>query len=246
MSLQAAHFLRQKAALRCLSRLGDYHPGRPELFLQAFTHTSYTHEHPHLNLPSYQRLEFLGDAILSLYVADKLCTLFPDMREGELSLLRSSLVCRESLVEWGRFLGLEELILLGKGTSCSPSLLSDVFESLVGSIYRDCGYEGACSILDRLFDTYQRETGEALFHRHRVKLFAPKSRLQEITLKRYGETPQYRSHKIDEDYFQVELWIAGHRLSSACNPSKKEAEKTLAAKALEEKLYQNIPSKEAS
>ena len=233
-------FFRMKATRRCLALLGGLQPKDGKFFLRAFTHASFVHEHPHLNLEDYQRLEFLGDSAISLYVADKLCTLFPDMREGELSRLRSSLVCKESLAGLSRFLGLENMILLGKGTECSPSLLCDVFEALVGSIHCDRGFEATCRILDHLFEVYRKETGETLIHPQRMDDFDNKSRLQELTLKLYGETPEYRHQKVDEHCFRVELWIAGRLLGSARQTSKKEAEKTLATKALNEKFYHKI------
>ena len=234
-------FIRQPTMPQCLDKLGGHSPKRPELFLQAFTHISFTHKHPELNLSHYQRLEFLGDAVINLYITDRLYNLFPNMREGELSPIRSSLVCRKSLNQMGIFLGLDKLILLGKGTNCTPSLIEDIFEALVGSIYEERGFTKTCQVLDHLFKEYQSTTGENLFSPRQGELFNNKSRLQEITLKLYGETPQYRHKKINERCFQVDLWIANHFMDSIRQPSKKEAEKLLAKKALEEKLYKNIP-----
>ena len=153
-------FFHRPATLRCLARLGNYAPRKREFFLQAFTHASFVHEHPDLNLRHYQRLEFLGDAVISLYAADKLFRLYPEMREGELSPLRSSLICQESLCQLGKFLSLDELILLGKGTVCSPALLGDVFEALVGSIYTDCGFPQTFEILEHLLSVFQKKTGK--------------------------------------------------------------------------------------
>ena len=84
-----------------------------------------------------------------------------------------------------------------------------------------------------------------LFHPLKGKVFDKKSRLQEITLKLYGETPQYRHQQINSHCFQVDLWIAGRAVGRIRNVSKKEAEKMLAEKALTEKLYQNISSDKA-
>ena len=227
---------------QCLKKLGDYTPRKQELFLQAFTHASFVHEHPELNLSHYQRLEFLGDAVINLYATNRLYALFPYMREGDLSSLRSSMVCRESLCQLGRFLKLDKLILRGKGTECSPSMIGDVFEALVGSIYMDQGFTPSCKVLDHLLEKYRKETDKDLLHPKKGEIFDKKSRLQEITLKLYGETPQYRYQKINENCFQVDLWITNHFLASTCKPSKKEAEKILAEKALNEQLYKNIPT----
>ena len=238
-------FFRQAATERCLAKLGGYSPGQKNLFLRAFVHPAFVHEHPRLNLRHYQRLEFLGDAVLELYVTDKIFNLFSDMREGELSLLRSSLICGESLTRLGKFLGLDELILMGKGMSCTSSILGNIFEALVGSIHQDKGFRETQRILDHVFESYQNETGESLLDRHRGERFDYKSRLQEITVKLHGETPQYRHKKINEQCFNVDLWVCGHRLANARKASKKEAEKFLAEKALREKLYQGFQSKGA-
>ena len=233
-------FFRRPSTLRCLDKLGGYAPECRDLFLQAFTHSSFVHQHPHLKLANYQRLEFLGDAAINLYVTDKICTLFPDMREGELSPLRSSLVCGKSLTSLGKFLGLDKMILMGKGATRSPTLVEDVFEALVGSIYKDRGFIRTCQMLEELLKAYQKKIGRDLFHPRQGRDFDKKSHLQEITLKLYGKTPEYRSEKMDENRFRVNLWIAGRHLGSALAPSKREAEKALAEKALNEKLYQNI------
>ena len=218
-------FLSLPATRRCLALLGDYRPKDTGLFLQAFTHASFIHEHPKLNLAHYQRLEFLGDSAISLYVADKLYRLFPDMNEGELSLLRSSLVCQESLAALGRFLKLDELLLLGKGTPCSASLICDTFEALVGSIHWDRGSQASHKALDHLFDTYRDQTGITLIHRRRGEDFDKKSQLQEIALRLHGETPQYRHQKLPNAAFK---WSCGLRAIfwvKPVNPPKKRRKK---------------------
>ena len=236
-SVLQERFLTHPTTRQCLARLNHYTPTNRNLFVQAFVHTSFAHEHPKLALENYQRLEFLGDAFMGFYVADKLFNLFPDMAEGELSLMRSSLVCRESMEKWGIFLGLDQLLLLGKGTTCSPSLVCDVFEALIGSIHCDSGFPTTCRILDHFFAIYQKETGEKLFERQRGTSLDPKSHLQQCTLKLHGSLPEYRCEKTDEDSFQVDLWIAGRLLGRTHHSSKREAQKILAGKALKEKLY---------
>ena len=237
--LQEQFFLRP-ALPKCLAELDNYVPRQPERFLQSFTHASFAHQHPRLNLPNYQPLEFLGDAVINMYIADKLCRMFPHMREGELSALRSFLVCGETLARLGKHLNLEQLILLGKGTTCSTSLLGDVLEAIVGCIYQDQGFERTGRVLDHLFSSYQKKSGINLFHPQKGKNFDKKSCLQEMTLKLYGETPQYSYQKINQNCFQVDLRVAGYLIGSTQNTSKKEAEKILAEKALKDKFYQNI------
>jgi len=122
---------------------------RPEFLRQALTHRS--HSSPH-----NERLEFLGDSLLNCVVTTLLYQRFPDMREGDLSRLRASLVCQETLAEIASGIGLGEALLLGEGELKSggfrrPSILADGLEAVLGAIYLDAGFEAVHTSIRRLF-----------------------------------------------------------------------------------------------
>lgn len=122
------------------------------LYREAFTHASYANE-SHRQRRDYERLEFMGDAVLQLYVSEFIFKLFPDVPEGTLTTLRSKLVREESLARFSRELGLGELLYLGVGEEKSggrdrDSVLANIFESFIGAIYLDCGKEQVIKILE--------------------------------------------------------------------------------------------------
>ena len=122
------------------------------LYKEAFTHASYANE-SHFVDKDYERLEFMGDAVLQLYVSEFIFKLFPDVPEGTLTTLRSKLVREESLARFARQLHLGELIYLGVGEEKSggrerESVLANVFESFIGALYLDCGKEEVLKILE--------------------------------------------------------------------------------------------------
>lgn len=122
------------------------------LYREAFTHASYANE-AHRNRKNYERLEFMGDAVLQLYVSEFLFKRFPNMPEGDLSKLRSKLVREESLARFARELNIGECLYLGVGEEKSggrdrDSVLANVFESFVGAVYLDIGKDYVLNILD--------------------------------------------------------------------------------------------------
>ncbi len=122
------------------------------LYKEAFTHASYANESHH-HTRDYERLEFMGDAVLQLYVSEFLFKLFPDVPEGSLTTLRSKLVREESLARFSREMGLGELLYLGVGEEKSggrdrESVLANIFESFIGALYLDCGPKEVIRILE--------------------------------------------------------------------------------------------------
>jgi len=118
------------------------------LLEQAFVHRSYLNENPDFALPSNERLEFLGDAILGFIVAEELYNKFPQLPEGELTTIRASLVCRQILAKVASSLKLGEWLLLGQGEKMSGgrekrSNLANAVEALIGAIYLD---QGLCKV----------------------------------------------------------------------------------------------------
>lgn len=223
---------RLQAVEKLQERLGHVFTD-PGLLRTALTHRSYANEQgigEH-----YERMELLGDAVLGLVVTAWLYRKLPDTAEGELSRLRSFLVSEPLLATQARELGLGEVLLLGVGEDRSggrrrKSLLADVFESVLGAVYLDGGFEAARSVLRPLLD-------EALSSPDAVEFSDPKTELQEIVQARGNGLPEYR-HVAEEgpDHrkrFLVECRLDGEVSGRGQGRTKKEAEQQAARQALE-------------
>ena len=124
-------------------RIG-YHFKDRYLLECALTHTSFANEQKIQRYKDYERLEFLGDAVLEMVSSAFLYNEYPDKREGELTKIRASLVCEPSLADCARHLGIPQFLRLGKGEEVSggrekESILCDVVEAVIGAMYLDCG-----------------------------------------------------------------------------------------------------------
>src|SRR5699024_2326230 len=124
-----------------------------ELLKQAFTHSSYVNEHQKKFILDNERLEFLGDAVLELGVSQYLYQKYTKMSEGEMTKIRAAIVCEASLVDFEEGLEFGDYIRLGKGEEQTggrtrPALLADVFESFLGALYLDQGYEKTIHFLE--------------------------------------------------------------------------------------------------
>ncbi len=151
----------------------------------ALTHPSFGGDH---HVPHYQRLEFLGDAVLELAISKYLFFEFPDMDEGKLTRIRAGLVREETLCRAAMRLDLGRYIRLSVGEQRSggrnkPSILSDVMEAVLAAVYLDGGFDCAVEVI-------RRALGDDLHPRMLEDHLDAKSRLQEI-LQRDGEMPQY-------------------------------------------------------
>jgi ribonuclease III len=221
-----------------LARLAEsigYPNGATERLQTAFTHRSYANEVVPRQSHN-ERLEFLGDAVLDLVVAEALMEKFPLAPEGELHRLRTTLVCTESLAKRARELELGQLLRLGKGElkgqgRQKDSLLANAFEAMLGALYLDQGYERS------RIETLKLLT-ESLGHTSvgDNQGFDPKSRLQELTQKVYGTPPLYRLISTKgpehEKEFLIEVLMNGVRLGAGCGRSKKSAERAAAREAI--------------
>ena len=178
---------------------------------------------------SYQRLEFLGDRVLGLVVAEMLYDNFPAADEGELSRRLADLVRRESCAEVAREWGLESHVRLGdserqaRGTA-KDAILADACESFIGAIFLDAGYEAAKTVISHVFAPRMRTP--------RRPLRDPKTALQEWAQARGLETPLYREtgrtgpHHAPE--FTVEVAVTGFAPAAAKGSSKRSAEQAAA------------------
>jgi len=216
---------------RCERRVGYTFRSR-KILQAAMTHASGA-EH---RLASNERLEFLGDAILGFVVCEMLFRQFPQYLEGELTKIKSVVVSRQTCAKISEALGLQEFLILGKGMTTTPtvppSVLADVFESLLAAIYLDGGIEAARHFLDTYIEPEVElaATGELGGNY--------KSLLQQFAQREFGNTPTY--HLLDEkgpDHskcFKMVAQVAGQRYQPAWGRNKKEAEQRAACNALSE------------
>jgi ribonuclease-3 len=218
-----------------LQRRIDYRFRTPELLVTALTHRSICNERGGGDVSSYERLEFLGDAVLELLISDLLYHRFPSALEGELTRLRTACVNEESLAARARELGLGRFLRLGRGEELHggrerDSILADCFEALVAAVYLDGGLEAGRSLVVRLFGPRLVDLSAGILHRD------PKSRLQEMVQARGLPLPVYRlAGTLGPDHrrtFAVEVLLAGKRLGAGQAASKKKAEQLAAREAL--------------
>ena len=179
----------------------------------------------------YERLEFLGDAVLDLSVAHLLSDLHPEAREGELSKMRAALVNTQALAEIARRLELSPFIRLGRGEMSSggadrPSILADVMEAVIGAVYRDSSYEIALEMIERIF-------GSALTE---VTPFDPKTELQEALHGAGSEPPTYLLEMVEgpehAPTFVTVVVVDGEVAGRGKGTTKKAAQQEAAAQCL--------------
>lgn len=201
----------------------------------ALTHTSWVNEAATPGRADNERLEFLGDAVLALVTSDLLMAQLPDAPEGDLSRARAALVSEGGLSRAAALLDLGRFVRLGRGEEktggrARPSILANALEALVGAVYLDGGLEAARGIAARLF---KPELGDVQKHA-RLDF---KSRLQERAQALWQSPPVYEvvgvSGPDHDKRFEVALTIAGRAWGRASGRSKKEAEQSAAAAALE-------------
>jgi ribonuclease-3 len=202
---------------------------RPEHLAEALTHRSFGEG------TNNEKLEFLGDAVLALAMADLLMARFPEAREGDLSKMRASLVNAEVLARKARELQVGRWLCLGKGEDKSggrekPSILAAAYEALLGAVYLDGGYEPARTVVATHFATdvdAHATVGQRDY----------KTQLQELTQRLFRETPSYtlveESGPDHEKRFVSEITIGGRRCGRGVGRSKKTAEQAAAMEALE-------------
>jgi ribonuclease-3 len=211
----------------------SYHFSQVKYLERALTHSSYANER---NLSgNNERLEFLGDAVLELAVSQMLYRRFPDVPEGVLTKLRANMVSEPALAELAEELGLDRLVLLGRGEELQggrerASLLSDALEAVFGAVYLDGGYEAAEHCIESLM--HSRVPEAELEQRPKDA----KSRLQEATQKIWKDRPVYTLVGSEgpehSKVFEVRLDLPDGTELTGRGPSVKKAEQKAAAKAL--------------
>jgi ribonuclease-3 len=208
------------------------YPVGAALLRQALSHRSYCSEWG--GLPSNERLELLGDAVLGLVVADHLYRSYPDLPEGDLARLRSSVVSTEALAPVATGLGVGEAVLLGKGEETSggrskESILADCLEAIIAAVYLSLGLPAVTSfVVDLLERPIAAIAAEG-------RLGDPKNRLQELAARLDLEPPSYKVNDKGPDHaktFFAEVSIGGKVLGRGTGSSKKIAERVAAVGAL--------------
>ncbi|MBI5642381.1 MAG: ribonuclease III [Deltaproteobacteria bacterium] len=209
-----------------------------ELLQKVFVHRSYLNEKAAggLRCPeSNERLEFLGDAVLSNIVSHMLFKTYPEIDEGELTKLRSRLVNRHTLAKIAKGLSLDKYILLGKGERASggcdnPTILAGTFEALIAAMYFELGFKVVFSYIETILLPLLERSVEEPGH------FDYKPKLQEVSQRVFKEAPKYRLVKEDgpphKKMFEVEVVITGEVLGVGLASKKKDAEQFAAASAL--------------
>ncbi len=206
------------------------------LLEQAFIHSSYVNENPDSPLPDNERLEFLGDALLSFIVTEKLYHEFPHLAEGELTEIRVSLIREETLAQLASELKLGDHLFLAKGEEQTggrgrQSNLADTFEALIGAIFLDQGLTATRDfILRKLHSQLEQIKTEGIGQNY-------KALLQEFTQAKYKLLPTYRIVEVsgpdhDKD-FTVEVTLGDRILGTGSGKSKRSAEMEAARSAWE-------------
>ncbi len=204
-----------------------------QLLEQAFTHTSYANEQ---RKESYERLEFLGDAIVDMIVAEYLFLNHSDLDEGVMSRVRASLVCEKALSNLAKKIEIDKYMLLGHGAEMSgyrnnASILSDIFEALVAAIYLDAGFQNA---RDYVLSVYGQQIDESV---KKGDFIDYKTKLQE-KLQQNGSCDIVYEEVSAEGpvhhcLFEIQVVADGKILGKGKAYSKKEAQQVAAKEALQ-------------
>lgn len=217
-------------------RLGYQFKDR-ELLSRALTHRSAVGMKERVD---YERLEFLGDAVLDLSVAHMLSDKHPEAREGELSKMRAALVNTQALAHVAKSLDIGPFIRLGRGEMSSggadrPSILADVTEAIIGAMYHDSGYQPTFEVIEKIFGVALEE----------VTPFDPKTELQEALHVAGSEAPSYLLEHVEgpehAPTFVTVVLVDNEIVGRGRGPTKKAAQQSAAAEALK-KLNPDAPA----
>ncbi len=201
------------------------------LMEQAVTHRSFAYENG--GLPTNERMEFLGDAVLGLVVTESLYRRYPDVAEGHLAKMRAAIVNARALADVGRSLGLGALLRLGRGEEITggrdkSSILADTLEAVIGAVYLEHGLAAAEAVVHRLFDPLVE---------HASTLGAGldwKTSLQELTAALALGVPEYQVDEAGPDHakvFRARVMLVDEVWGEGEGSSKKEAEQQAAEAA---------------
>ncbi|MBQ9806199.1 MAG: ribonuclease III [Clostridia bacterium] len=222
------------------NRMG-YRFANEEYLRRAMTHSSYANEtgNPRHHLLCNERLEFLGDSVLSLITSDFLYRQYPELPEGDLTRMRAALVREEALASYARKLGLGEFLMLGKGERNSggadkDAVIADAFEATLAAIYLDAGALNGLDAVAKFLLPFIKEAADLIpqsggYHDDY------KSRLQEFVQKDGGELEYRIVSESGPDHnktFSVEVYLDSNRIGTGSGHSKKNAEQAAAHDAM--------------
>ena len=205
-----------------------------QLLQNALTHSSYANERWHNSLLSNERLEFLGDSVLGMLVAEYLYRTFPDRPEGELTRMRADMVCEQTLAGAANKIGIGEHLLLGHGEEqgggrSRNSILADAMESVIAACFLDGGIQAALKVVQQFILVEVPVT-----KLHNVDY---KTKLQELVQQKKNQVLSYalvgESGPDHDKHFEVEVSLNGRVVGSGSGSSKKRAEQSAAASAME-------------
>lgn len=237
-----AFFVRKKPEapvdekIRVLEHLIGYRIAEPELYLKALRHRSRTGDDGYSKVDTYEQLEFLGDAVLDLVVTEILFEQFPRKDEGFMTKVRAKVVRGDALAKYADALNIAEIVEIGsraKGQRIqySKNILADVFEAIIGAIFKDKGYEVASEFIRRIVDRYVNFE-EVVRTKENFK-----SILLEFTQARRWTIPSYEVIKeTGPDHsktFEVQVLVNDEPKGSGKGKSKKSAEQEAARQALQ-------------
>lgn len=201
-------------------------------FLLAMTHSSYANEH---QLKHNERIEFLGDSILGMLVAEYIYTNFENMPEGNMSKLRATYVCEDANAKYAKEIGIDQLLLLGRGEEQTggrtrPAILSDAFESFLGAIYLEGGIEEVRKLLKVVVFPHVLAINEVQFVDY-------KSRLQEYIQAETRSALEYRLDNVQGPphmrVFTMSVYLENIKLGTGVGKTKKDATQEAAKSALQ-------------
>lgn len=219
----------------------NYKFKNPELLKKALTHSSYANEGKK-HIESNERLEFLGDSVLSIIVSDHLFNKYPELPEGELTKIRAALVCENALFGFSSRLNMGKYLFLSKGEESTggrgrPSILADAFEAVLAAIYLDGGMEPARRHVMRFIP-------ERINIESAAKMQDYKSWLQEVIQQNREEKVDYivaaESGPDHDKTFEVEVHLNSNVIGTGRGHSKKQAEQNAAKEALELMGYETF------
>lgn len=227
----------QRTDIAALENAIGYSFSNKELLREALTHSSYAHElkTKKIEVQCNERLEFLGDSVLSLVTSEYLFSRYGDLPEGDLTHIRAALVQSQSLAEYARGIELGEYLYLGNGEEKNrnrQSILEDAFEALLAAVYLDAGESGLDEIRRFLLPIIKNAiaNGDSMLHSD------AKTELQQLTQESDGATPTYtiigESGPDHAKVFEVEVRLNSNVIGHGKGHSKREAEQNAAREAL--------------
>lgn len=227
----------QRTDIGALENAIGYTFNNKELLREALTHSSYAHELRARKIDAVcnERLEFLGDSVLSLVTSEYLFTKYASLPEGDLTHIRAALVQSQALASYAMKIGLGEYLYLGHGEEKNrnrQSILEDAFEALLAAIFLDAGENGIDRVKEFLLPIIknQIDNGESMLHSD------AKTELQQLTQVSDGMTPTYtvvgESGPDHSKEFEVEVRLNSNLIGRGVGKSKREAEQNAAREAL--------------